>query len=307
MGLSSQTPLNLLGEGAGLNGGAELPTPQWQQGFKVSSPHPTLYPQFHQFGFLPRASPLNSDHLPTRQILEQRLLRGDLPPKQDQCRISGLLTFIPDVHLLSAGGISLCPVGRWSLGREPIPLYLLPPPSALRCNPFLRSNLSLYCCRSRTSSPSIPPDIRRRDPDLEEHCSARGPPPRSGPRLRCGGSAPSAARGLARAPSSLYAGPGDLAVRQAWPSLEGWNGRGEGLASALRPRHHRRPLSLPLSPLRSDPGAIETATRCSAALKHQLREEGAAAGGGAGVEAEPGVGRGPGRRDREAGRQGGVP
>lgn len=134
-----------------------------------------------------------------------------------------------------------------------------------------------------------------------------GPRPALVPDSAVAGLRPARPEGLARAPSSLYAGPGDLAVRQAWPSLEGWNGRGEGLASVLRPRHHRRPLSLPLSPLRSDPGAIETATRCSAALKHQLREEGAAAGGGAGVEAEPGVGRGPGRRDREAGRQGGVP
>lgn len=47
--------------------------------------------------------------------------------------------------------------------------------------------------------------------------------------------------------------------------------------------------------------AIETATRCSAAPQHQLREEGAAAGGGAGVEAEPGVGRGLEGGAREAG------
>lgn len=89
-------------------------------------------------------------------------------------------------------------------------------------------------------------------------------------------------------------------MRKAWPNVEGWNGRGEGLALPPSPGTTTA-RTLPLSPLRSDPGAIETATRCSTALKHQLREEGAAAGGGAGVEAEPGVGRGPGRRDGEAG------
>lgn len=155
----------------------------------------------------------------------------DHPQKQDPCRISGLLTFIPDVHLLSAGGISLCPVGWWSLDREPIPLYLLPPPSALRCNPFLRSNLSLYCCRSRTSSPSIPPDIRRRDPDLEEHCSARGPPPRSGPRLRCGRSAPSAARRPGPRPFEPLCGTGGLSGETGLAQLGGleWTWRRPGL------------------------------------------------------------------------------
>lgn len=46
--------------------------------------------------------------------------------------------------------------------------------------------------------------------------------------------------------------------------------------------------------------AMQTAMRGSAAPQHQLREEGAAAGGGL-VEAEPGVEQGPGRRGQGGG------
>lgn len=46
-------------------GGAANPLPQWQRGFKVSSPHPTLHHRFHSLGSSPKASPLNSDHLPS--------------------------------------------------------------------------------------------------------------------------------------------------------------------------------------------------------------------------------------------------
>lgn len=65
-----------------------------------------------------------------------------------------------------------------------------------------------------------------------------------------------------------------------------------GPAPSPQPRHQRRPHSRLLSPLRSDLQAIETAARCSAAPKHQLQEEGAAARGGAGWRRSRGWGGG---------------
>lgn len=110
----------------------------------------------------------------------------------------------------------------------------LPSPSTIlksaRVFPLLRSNLSLYCCSSRTSSPSIPADARRRDPDPGEHCSPRGSPPRAGPRLRGGGSAPSTARGLARAPPEPLCRTRGLDGEKGLAQLGGCSGCGEGLA-----------------------------------------------------------------------------
>lgn len=229
------------------------------------------------------------------------------PRKLDQCRISRLSTFIPDVHLPSVGGYLPLP-SRMSGSpglRAPPPL---PPPSTIldspRFSPVLRSNLTLYCCSLRTSSPSIPPGAGRRDPDPGEHCSLRGSPPRAGPRLRGGGSAPRAARGLARAPPEPLCGTTTrgLGGEEGLAQLEGCNGRGEGLAWPPPPAQAPSPPALPASltfALRSR--ATQTATRCSAAPQHQLREEGAVAGGGAGWRRSRGWGGGLGGGTREVG------
>ena len=115
--------------------------------------------------------------------------------------------------------------------RAPPPL---PSPSFIldssRFSPLLRSNLSLSCCSSRTSSPSIPPDARRRDPDPGEHCSPRGPPPHSRSRLCGGRSATSAARGLARAPLELLCGTRGLGGEKGLAEPGRFNRRREGLA-----------------------------------------------------------------------------
>ena len=100
---------------------------------------------------------------------------------------------------------------------------------------------------------------------------------------------------------SFYAGPGDLAVRKAWPSLEGltdvekaWPGPRPPAQALPLPALHACLTFASRSP------AMQTAMRGSAAPQHQLREEGAVAGGGAGGGgAGGGAGAwkaGPGRR-----------
>lgn len=132
------------------------------------------------------------------------------------------------------------------------------PPSTIldspRFSPLIRSNLSIYCCVSRTSSPSIPPDARRHDPDPGEHCSPRGSLPRLGPptprRPVCALCDP---RPGPRPSRTFYAGLGVSAVKKAWPSLAGGMDVDKALPGrSPRPRH--RPHSPPPSPLRWDPG-----------------------------------------------------
>lgn len=127
---------------------------------------------------------------------------------------------------------------------------------------------------------------------------------RSGPRLRGGGSASSAARGLACAPLEPLCGTGGLSNEKGLAQLGGWNGHVEGLAWSLPPWRgcHRCPHSLPLT-FALGSLAIETATRSSAAPKAPAARRGRGRRWG-GVEAGPEVGRGLGRRDQEAGATG---
>lgn len=92
-------------------------------------------------------------------------------------------------------------------------------------------------------------------------------------------------------------GRGTWQGEKAWLSWEGGIDVGKALPSlrpgpCLDPRFRHRPHSLPPLTFALRSGAIETAMLDSSASRQQLREKGAAAGGGAGVEEEPGRGRG---------------
>lgn len=288
----------LLGERAGLRGNKASRSP-------VHTPHSTpgsivwVAPQGQP--------PWTLITFPLRQILGQReLRRGDPFPAPPPPTTSRKINVGP-AGSQSSFQRSTCLGGRYlplpngmvvSPGLRAPPPCLLPPPSPPVSSPFLGSNLNLYCCSSRTSSP-IPPDIRRRDPDPENTVRQAAPALHRSPTPR---SQVCAQRGWRPGPrpSPVFMRDWGAWRRErpgpAWRAEWMW-GR-PGLARA----HLSPSTSAARTPCLSHLCARIPGHRDSDA---QLRGPKAPAAGSrgrgqtrGGVEAEPGVGRGPGRRGR---------